>query len=271
MNDYMKVNLDRWNELVDIHAKSEFYNIAGFKAGTRPLHGLELEELAADVPGKSLLHLQCHFGMDTLSWAHLGAKVTGVDFSDKAIAQAQALSKELGIDANFVCSNVYDLPQVLSGQFDIVYTSYGVLGWLPDLQRWGQVIAHFLKPGGIFYIAEDHPFIGIFDNDSLSLDFKITYSYFLTEPLKFEVQGSYADPNAKLVHTTEYGWNHSLGEIINALISAGLKIDFLHEFPFCAWAYFPDMEEGEDRMFRFKDERLKNMLPLTFSIKATKE
>ena len=119
--------------------------------------------------------------------------------------------------------------------------------------------------------AENHPFIGIFDNDSLSLDFKITYSYFLTEPLKFEAQGSYADPNAKLVHTTEYGWNHSLGEIINALISAGLKIDFLHEFPFCAWAYFPDMEEGEDRMFRFKDERLKNMLPLTFSIKATKE
>jgi hypothetical protein len=108
-------------------------------------------------------------------------------------------------------------------------------------------------------------------NDSPSLDFKITYSYFLTEPLKFEAQGSYADPNAKLVHTTEYGWNHSLGEIINALISAGLKIDFLHEFPFCAWAYFPDMEEGEDRMFRFKDERLKNMLPLTFSIKATRE
>jgi hypothetical protein len=119
--------------------------------------------------------------------------------------------------------------------------------------------------------AENHPFIKIFDNDSPSLDFKITYSYFLTEPLKSEAQGTYADPNAHLVHTTEYGWNHSLSEIINALISAGLKIEFLHEFPFCEWAYFPDMEEGEDRMFRFKDEQLKNMLPLTFSIKATKE
>ncbi len=269
MDDYMRVNQDRWNELVDIHARSAFYNLSGFKAGTRPLHGPELEELATDVPGKSLLHLQCHFGMDTLAWARLGATVTGVDFSDKAIAQAQALSKELGIDANFVCSNVYDLPHVLSGQFDIVYTSYGVLGWLPDLQRWGQVIAHFLKPGGIFYIAEGHPFIWIFDD--AAPDFKIAYSYFLTEPLKFEVQGSYADPNAQLVHTTEYSWNHSLSEIINALISAGLKIDFLHEFSFCAWACFPEMEKGEDRMFRFKDQRLKNMLPLTFSIKATKE
>lgn len=269
MDNHMRVNQDRWNELVDVHVKSAFYDLEGFKAGTKPLHCLELEELAADVPGKSLLHLQCHFGMDTLRWTRLGAKVTGVDFSEKAIAQARSLSKELGIEADFVCSNVYDLPQVLSGQFDIVYTSYGVLGWLPDLQRWGKVIAHFLKPGGIFYIAEGHPFIWIFDDTSS--DFKIAYSYFLTEPLKFETQGSYADPDAKLVHTTEYGWNHSLSEVVDSLVSAGLKINFLHEFPFCAWACFPGMEEGEDRMFRFKDQRLKNMLPLTFSIKATRE
>jgi SAM-dependent methyltransferase len=271
MEDYMKINRERWNELVDIHAKSDFYNLEGFKVGIRPLHELEIEELAADVPGKSLLHLQCHFGMDTLTWARLGAKVTGVDFSDQAIAQAQALSKELSIDATFVCSNVYDLPQVLSGQFDIVFTSYGVLSWLPDLQRWGQVIAHFLKPGGLFYIAEGHPFIYIFNDESPSRDFKINYPYFLTEPIKSEVQGSYADPTAQLVHTTQYWWNHSLSEIINALISAGLKINFLHEFPFCAWACLPDMEEGPDCMFRFKDERLRNILPLTFSIKATKE
>ena len=269
MDEYMKVNQERWNELVEIHARSEFYNLESFKAGRKALHGLELEELAADVPGKSLLHLQCHFGMDTLAWARLGAKVTGVDFSEQAIAQAQALSKELGIDASFVCSNVYDLPQVLSGEFDIVFTSYGVLGWLPDLQRWGRVIAHFLKPGGIFYIAEGHPFIWIFDDNVPG--FKMAYSYFLSGPLKFEVQGSYADPNAKTVHTIEYGWNHSLSEIVGSLISAGLKIEFLHEFPFCAWACFPDMEEGEDRMFRFKDAQMRDMLPLTFSIRATKQ
>ena len=268
MDDYMKTNQERWDELVEIHAKSEFYNLEGFKDYTRPLHGIELEELGNDVPGKSLLHLQCHFGMDTLGWARLGAKVTGVDFSEKAIVQAQALSTELGIDANFVCSNVYDLPKALSGEFDIVFTSYGVLGWLPDLRRWGKVIAHFLKPDGIFYIAEGHPFIWIFDETAPG--FKMAYSYFSTEPLKFEVQGSYADPNAKIVHTTEYGWNHSLSEIVDSLIAAGLTIEFLHEFPFCAWACFPDMEEGEGRMFRFKDTKMKDMLPLTFSLRARK-
>jgi SAM-dependent methyltransferase len=271
MEDYMEVNQERWNELVDAHIKSDFYNLEGFKRGTKSLHDLELQELAGDVAGKTLLHLQCHFGMDTLAWARLGAKVTGVDFSDQAIAQAQALSKELDIDATFVCSNVYDLPQALSGQFDIVYTSYGVLSWLPDLQRWGQVIAYFLKPGGIFYIAENHPFIHIFDDSSPSLNFKIAYPYFLSGPLKFEVQGSYATSSTELVHTTEYCWNHSLSEIITSLILAGLKIEYLHEFPFCEFACFPEMEEGEDHMFRFKDERLRNMLPLTFSIKAAKE
>jgi SAM-dependent methyltransferase len=265
MDEYMKVNQDRWNELVAIHARSKFYDVESFKAGTKGLNYLEREEVG-DVAGKSLLHLQCHFGMDTLAWARLGAKVTGVDYSEKAIEQARSLSSELGIEANFVCSNIYDLPENLSGQFDIVYTSYGVLGWLPDLEAWGKIIAHFLKPGGFFYIAEGHPFIWIFDEGE---GFKVKYPYFTREALKFEVHNSYADQHAQTVNTTEYGWNHTLSEIFGSLLSAGLKIDFFHEHTFCAWECFPNMVEGEDGFYRLKEND--GMIPLMFSLKATKE
>ncbi|UCB52608.1 MAG: class I SAM-dependent methyltransferase, partial [Candidatus Zixiibacteriota bacterium] len=150
MDKFMKQNLKHWNEVTPIHRKSEFYGVEGFKAGRCTLMPLEREELG-DVSGKTLLHLQCHFGLDTLSWARLGARVTGVDFSEKAIDLAKSLSKELGIDADFVHSNIYHLPDVLKGEFDIAYTSHGVLCWLPDLAEWGRIIARFLKPGGTFY------------------------------------------------------------------------------------------------------------------------
>ena len=271
MNDYMKVNRQRWDELVSIHAGSEFYDLASLKAGKTSLHSIELGEVG-DVAGKSLLHLQCHFGMDTLSWARLGAKVTGADFSQSAIEFAQSLSQELGIEARFVCSNVYDLPQALSGQFDIVFTSYGVLGWLPDVAAWARVVAHFLKPGGTFYIVDGHPFKDIFDFDSSATglqDVRISYSYFDAQPVRSNVAGTYADRNAHVSHTTTYEWTHTLGEILTALIAAGLKIEFLHEFPFCAWACFPGMEQSEDGWWRLKEQEI--TLPLMYSIKATKE
>src|SRR5436853_4157193 len=146
---FRRANRDRWNELAPLHARSAFYDVAGFKAGKTSLRPLELAEVG-DVAGKALLHLQCHFGMDTLSWARLGAQVTGIDFSDKAIAIAQNLSQELNLDTTFICTELYNLPDVLdaAGAFDIIYTSYGAVGWLPDLQPWGSIIAHYLKPGG---------------------------------------------------------------------------------------------------------------------------
>ena len=177
MDDYKKANLALWNEWAHLHAGSAFYDVEGFKAGKTSLNPLEMEELG-NVAGKTLLHLQCHFGLDSLSWARLGASVTGVDFSDQAIALARSLSQEVGLEAEFVCSDIYELPQVLAGQFDIVYTSYGVLAWLPDLKNWAAVIAHFLKPGGVFFIAEFHPFAMVFDNSETATGLRIQYPYF---------------------------------------------------------------------------------------------
>lgn len=265
--DYMRVNLGLWNEKTSIHEKSEFYDLEGFKSGKSTLKSIELEELG-DVSGKSLLHLQCHFGMDTMSWARLGAKVTGIDFSDKAIALAKSLSKELEIDANFVCSNIYDLPNILTGEFDIVFTSYGVSCWLPDISGWAKVVAHFLKPGGTFYIVDNHPFNNVFDNERNTTSLKVSYSYFYSsQPARWEPDGSYADRNAKITNPS-YEWTHSLGDVINALISAGLRIEFLHEFPYCVYNHYPFMEQGNDGWWRLKGK--KETIPLMFSLKATK-
>ena len=215
MDRYIKANLDWWNEAVGVHAQGDTYGLERFKAGQSKLKYLEREEVG-EVAGKSLLHLQCHFGLDTLSWARLGAHVTGVDFSEKAIALARSLAEEEGLDATFVQSDVYDLPEVLSGPFDIVYASYGVIGWLPDLLPWGSIIARFLKPGGFFYIAEGHPFMWLLD-DTTS-EFKVVHSYFSHEPIREEGQGSYADKSAQMEHTVTYGWNHTFSEIFTALL-----------------------------------------------------
>ena len=265
MDEHIIENRELWNELTPIHERSEFYDVEGFKKGRCTLESIELEELG-DVSGKSLLHLQCHFGMDTISWARLGARVTGVDFSDKAITLARSLSKELGIKANFVCSDIYDLPKNLDGKFDIVFTSCGVLCWLPDLKKWAQVISHFLKPGGLFYIVEGHPFMMVFDDSKDGKELKVTQSYFhKPEPTRWEADGDYAEGDTEVIHPS-YEWTHSLSDVVNALIYAGLRIEFLHEFSVCAWQRFPFMKQDKDGWWRLKDDNI----PLTFSLKATK-
>lgn len=266
MDSYMRMNREVWNELTPIHARSEFYDVEGFKAGKSTLKSIELEELG-DVSGKSLLHLQCHFGLDTLSWARLGARVTGVDFSDRAIALARSLSKELGIEASFVCSNIYDLPKNLGGDFDVVFTSYGVLAWLPDLKRWAEVINHFLRRGGTFYMVEIHRLLQVFDDSGDCNELRVINSYFPTndEPLRFEKTGSYADGSV-LLDNESYEWTHSLGEVVSALTGAGLRIDFVHEFPVCCYKALPFMKEDEEGWWRLKGDNI----PLTFSLKATR-
>jgi SAM-dependent methyltransferase len=272
VDEYRKSNLELWNSWAEINAASRTYDIEGFKRGKSSLHPLELEEVG-DVDGKTLLHLQCHFGKDTLSWARLGAIVTGVDFSDKAIEMARELADELGIPAKFVQSDLYDLPNVLEGKFDLVFTSYGAIAWLPDVYRWARVAAHFLKPGGTFYMAEFHPFVAVMENREGSDELHIAYAYTNTpdRPLRFETKGNYADPEAEH-EGVEYSWNHSLGDIVTALIQAGLRIEFLHEHHFSVEGnMWRDTEQSEDGYFRFKDPVQREAIPLIFSIRAKKE
>jgi SAM-dependent methyltransferase len=264
MDEYLQANQQLWDQWTDEHEKSAYYDLAGFRAGKDRLRSIELSELG-DVSGKSLLHLQCHFGMDTLAWARRGAMVTGIDLSEKSIALARSLSEELSLPAKFICCDIYQLPDRLTGQFDIVFTSYGVLHWLRDVPRWGQIIAQFLKPDGFFYIVEDHPTFRLFTTEG-ETGIKLANPYFFAEmPERVEMTGSYATDNQG-DSALFYIWNHSLGEVITALIDAGLTIEFLHEFPYAARAKFPFMEKGADGWWRLPAHY--PQIPFLFSLQA---
>jgi SAM-dependent methyltransferase len=267
MNEYMETNRRHWDELVPLHMGTPFYDVAGFKAGRDSLHSVEVHELG-EVTGKSLLHLQCHFGLDTLSWARRGATVAGVDFSGPAIAAARRLAGELGIAARFIQSDIYSLPDVLDGQFDIVYTSYGVLFWLPDVSRWAQVVAHFLRPGGVFYIVDFHPISGVFAPAPEGEGIVPKYPYFQGDPIIVEEDGTYADREAMLQNRTTCTWAHPVGEVVTSLIDAGLRIDFLHEFPFTTEQINKWMQRGDDGYWRLI--RHAESFPLMYSIRARK-
>jgi 2-polyprenyl-3-methyl-5-hydroxy-6-metoxy-1,4-benzoquinol methylase len=266
MDTHEQINRRRWDELVNIHARSAFYDVAAFKAGKCTLRPLEVAELG-DVAGKSLLHLQCHFGLDTLSWARCGAHVTGVDFSSAAVEQARALAAEAGLAAEFVCSRVQDLPELHSGSYDVVFTSYGVLCWLPDLRPWAQTIARFLRPGGIFYMAEVHPFADVFDDRPTAEGLQVVYPYFPQGgPLSEDATSTYADRTAIVENTRTYFWVHTLGQILTVLLEVGLRLEFVHEFPYCVYAKFSDMTQGVDGWYRARPPH--ELLPLMFSVKA---
>ena len=260
---YFQANKELWNKRVPIHVSSSFYDVASFKAGKTSLNEIELNALG-NVKGKSLLHLQCHFGMDTISWAREGAIATGIDFSEEAIRTAKALANEVNVPENFICSDVYDLPQNLNQQFDIVFTSYGVIGWLPDLDKWASVINHFLKPGGIFFMAEFHPVLWMMDDDFTHLK----YSYFNDEVIETLSKGTYTDRNAE-IYSAEYGWNHSLEEVLKGLLKNNIQITEFKEYPFSPYNCFNNTVQGSDGMYRIKG--LENKLPMVYSIKGVKK
>ena len=271
MDEHRSVNRAHWDEATDVHIASEFYDVASFKAGQSRLHAIERAELG-DVRGKTLLHLQCHFGMDTLSWARLGADVTGIDFSERAIAEARALSAELDIPARFLVSDLYELPSNLDGTFDIVFTSYGAIYWLPDIKRWGEIAASYVKPGGTFYIAEFHPVGFMFDTDfsgeSREKDYVRRYPYFHEADPILDESSDYADPTAAMKNVLTFSWSHSMSDILNALISGGLQIEHFHEFNYSTVRQFPFLEQREDGNWHVP----KGMhdMPMLFSIKARK-
>lgn len=267
MDKFFKANRELWDKLASIHHKSEFYNVEGFLNGNLTLDPIEIEELP-NLKGKKLLHLQCHFGMDTLSLARLGAEVTGVDFSSEAIQLAKSLSKTAELEARFVCANVYEVPQVLNEKFDIVYTSGGVIMWLPDLDKWANVISSSLKPEGVFYIREFHPFAYVFDDEDDVTELRVRYPYFQgKEPLMFEDDGTYGS-NEKVGKMKTYEWNHPISTIINSLINSGMRIDHFNEFPVTGYKALPFMIEKEKGKWILPDNEDK--IPLVFSIKATK-
>jgi SAM-dependent methyltransferase len=266
MNDYEKyfeANKKLWNKRVEIHYNSEFYSKENFLKSKNSLNSIELDELG-DVNGKNILHLQCHFGQDTLSLANLGADVTGVDFSDDAIDKAKKLSAESNIKANFICSNIYDLEDKLEDKFDMVFTSYGTIGWLPDINKWAEIVSHYLKPGGIFLIVEFHPYIWMFDDNIEYLK----HPYFHTsKPIAEISEGTYTDCNAD-IKMVEYGWNHTLSDVTNSLITNGLTVKSFNEFNYSPYNCFPNMIESTKNKYVF--EKFGNILPLIYSISATK-
>ncbi|GAA3610136.1 methyltransferase domain-containing protein [Flavivirga amylovorans] len=259
---YFNTNKATWNDKVKVHAKSDMYDLENFKKGKSSLMSYELDALG-HVKGKSLLHLQCHFGQDTLSLSRLGAKCTGVDLSDEGIALAQRLNEELNLDAEFVCCNVLNTSEFIKDTFDIVYTSYGVIGWLPDLKPWGQMIAERLKLGGTFFMAEFHPIVWMFDY--LGNTPVMKYGYMQADVIYEEYEGTYANQESKMV-SKEYGWNHGLGEVVSALTEAGLHIEYLKEYDESPYNVLSDLEETESGMYVTKDK----LYPLIFTLKAVK-
>lgn len=262
-DNYVEINKHSWNNKVDIHLNSEFYNLDGFLKGQTSLNSIELGKLG-DLTGKSILHLQCHFGQDTISLGRLGANATGVDLSDKAIENAKRIAQETHSNAKFICCDIYDLPKHLDEQFDIVFTSYGTIGWLPDLDKWAKVISRFLKPNGQFVFVEFHPVVWMFDDN---FD-KIGYRYFNSGAIIETVEGTYAEKNADLSQSYVM-WNHGISEVLNSLINNELEINSLDEFDYSPYNCFNKTIEFEPNKFRI--EHLDDKIPMVYSIVATRK
>lgn len=257
------LNKETWNTKTAVHYESDFYDKHAFAKARNSLNSYEIKALG-DVDGQSMLHLQCHFGQDSLSWANKGAQVIAVDISDKAIELGKKLSGELELPVDFVCCNVLNTSQHIKDQFDIVFTSYGTIGWLPDLKPWATMIAERLKPGGVFYIVEFHPIIWMYDYNEEKPSLK--YHYAQNEAIYDEYQGTYANPDSSII-SKEYGWNHSLSEVIQSLIEAGLTIELFAEHDGSPYDVFPDMELRDDGLYYLKDQ----LFPTLFEIKAVKK
>ncbi|GAA0912164.1 class I SAM-dependent methyltransferase [Nonomuraea longicatena] len=260
--DYLTINRANWDDRVPVHVGSEFYDVAAFRSGRSTLRPFEVAEVG-DVAGKRLAHLQCHFGLDTLSWARLGAEVTGLDFSEPAIEAARALAAETGLPARFVAADVYSAPQALGETYDIVYTGLGALVWLPDVTRWARTVAALLRPGGFLYLAEFHPFSDVLDDERGE---RVVYDYFADEPIVLDEPHTYTGPE-RLAHGAKVEWQHGLGAVVTALAQAGLRLSFLHEHDHTIFRRFAALE-AEDGRYRMPEGRPR--VPLMYSLAATR-
>jgi SAM-dependent methyltransferase len=262
--DWIAVNRAHWDELVPIHVAGEFYDVERFLRSGSTLRRFELDEIG-DVRGRTLVHPQCHFGLDTLSWARRGARVTGLDFSAPAIAAARDLSQRSGLEGEFVHANVYDAIEALGGRtFDVVYTGLGAINWLPDINGWARTMIALTVPGGRFYLAEFHPFSEVFGDEQLNVE----HSYFERGPQIDETPGSYADLAVPTRNSRTVGWHHPIGDVVSALADAGLRIDLLHEHDYTLFPRWPFLEHGEGQPYRLPAEA--PALPLMYSLLGTR-
>lgn len=252
-----------WNKRTDAHIASEFYDVQKFREGKSSLNPFELE-LLGNVKGKSVLHLQCHFGQDTLSLARMGARAIGIDFTDTAIAAAKNLNTELGLDAQFICCNVYDTRQHVKETFDVVFTSYGTIGWLPDLKPWAKVVSESLKPNGKFVIVDFHPFVWMLDDNYETMK----YSYFNHEIIVTDTTGSYASQINLHPPMKEYGWNHPFTDLLSSLVREGLVLEIFNEYDGSPYNCFPGMEQHPDGLYRFS--KWDKKIPLIYGIRFRK-
>ncbi|MEU7024591.1 class I SAM-dependent methyltransferase [Streptomyces sp. NPDC046203] len=267
--DWYEANRTFWDERVPIHAASDFYALDRFRADEDPLRAFEREEVG-DVTGRSLLHLQCHFGLDTLSWARHGATpVVGLDYSGPAVETARSLAADLGFTADraaFVAADVYDAAEAVpDSSYDIVYTGGGALCWMPDLERWAETAAALVAPGGFLYVAEFHPIVDSFDDATGS---RLVHDYFVREPWVDTATGTYADRTAATVHNRTVEWVHPVGEVVTAIARAGLRIEFLHEHDLTLFPRYENLQRQDDGTYRFPAGHPR--IPLMYSIKASK-
>jgi SAM-dependent methyltransferase len=269
-DDWRALNQANWDERVAVHLGPGGYDLTSLRAGHGRLHGIENAELG-DVTGLRVLHLQCHFGNDTLALAQRGAEVTGIDFSPAAITAARALAAELGIAARFVLSDLYDAPQALPepGSFDLVFTTWGTITWLPDVRRWAEVVAYYLRPGGALYFADAHPVAYVFDDMNAGPDGNpgLFMPYCERAPLISDDPSDYADPNATLLNHRQINWLHPLADMLDALKRAGMQLDWLHEHPRVAWRMFRCLVADTEGCWHWPG---RPWLPLSVSLRAVR-
>ena len=266
---YLKANRENWNDRVAAHLTDrEYYDVEGFLAGRCTLEDIETE-LLGDVRGKTLLHLMCHFGLDTLSWARRGAEVTGLDLSSKAIEVARDLATKTGLNARFVESDVNEAAAVIEEKFDIVTSCYGILAWLKDIDLYMKQVAACLKTGGTFVLVDLHPILTTLEPDEKSGKFYIDCPYFSQAgPVRVESPHSYAGRDTKLEHAVSYQWNHGMGEIIGGCLKNDIAIDSVDEHPYLNSNHFPGHLRREGRRWVPKNAEME--IPMLFSIKGTK-
>lgn len=262
---YQELNRAWWDERVPIHAAGDFYDLDGFVAGRDTLQPFE-PEIVGEVAGLDLVHLQCHMGMDTLSWARRGARVTGLDFSAPAIAVAQDLAERIGVSARFVVADVYDAVDALGGTYDIAYQSLGSLNWHPDLARWAAVLAALVRPGGRYVLLETHPLAWVLDDDGA----RVAYGYF-HDPDGERIAddgGTYADLTAPTEHNVTIEFSHPLSDVVMALLGAGFALEHLAEHDTTVHQLWPwlEHEPGPPPTWRAPEGR--PSLPMMFSLVA---